>query len=110
MDAHVLAITTTTTTEEAVEIFDKYDRSALPIITENGVLVGIVTFDDILDKVQEQTTEEIHKFGDSVCLKVVKTRSRYRFCSLCGNLGRCNRYNHLLFYRGLLFGRKTIID
>lgn len=110
MDAHVLAITTTTTTEEAVEIFDKYDRSALPIITENGVLVGIVTFDDILDKVQEQTTEEIHKFVDSVCLKVVKTRSRYRFCSLCGNFGRCNRYNHLLFYRGLLFGRKTIID
>lgn len=75
MDAHVLAITTTTSIEEAVEIFDKYDRSALPIITENGVLVGIVTFDDILDRVQEQTTEDIHKFGGTEGLDMSYTQS-----------------------------------
>lgn len=75
MDRHVLAITTTTPIEEAVEIFDKYDRSALPIITESGVLVGIVTFDDILDRVQEQTTEDIHKFGGTKGLEMSYTQS-----------------------------------
>ena len=75
MDRHVLAITTTTPIEEAVETFDKYDRSALPIITENGVLVGIVTFDDILDRIQEQTTEDIHKFGGTEGLEMSYTQS-----------------------------------
>lgn len=75
MDAHVLAITTTTSIEEAVDIFDKYDRSALPIITESGVLVGIVTFDDILDRVQEQTTEDIQKFGGTEGLDMSYTQS-----------------------------------
>ncbi|WP_271424356.1 magnesium transporter [Aequorivita sinensis] len=75
MDRHVLAITSTTSVEDAVEIFDKYDRSALPIITESGVLVGIVTFDDILDRVQEQTTEEIQKFGGTKGLEMSYTES-----------------------------------
>ncbi|WP_313111626.1 magnesium transporter [Aequorivita sediminis] len=75
MDRHVLAITSTTAVEDAVEIFDKYDRSALPIITESGVLVGIVTFDDILDRVQEQTTEEIQKFGGTKGLEMSYTES-----------------------------------
>lgn len=75
MDAHVLAITTTTSIEEAVDIFDKYDRSALPIITESGVLVGIVTFDDILDRIQEQTTEYIHRFGGTEGLDMSYTQS-----------------------------------
>lgn len=75
MDEHVTAITATTNIEDAVDIFDKYDRSALPIITESGVLVGIVTFDDILDRVQEQTTEEIHKFGGTEGLELSYTQS-----------------------------------
>lgn len=75
MDRHVLAITSTTAVEDAVEIFDKYDRSALPIITESGVLVGIVTFDDIIDRVQEQTTEEIQKFGGTKGLEMSYTES-----------------------------------
>ena len=57
------AIITTTKMEDAFDIFEKYDRSALPIITEKGVLVGIVTFDDILDKIKERDTEDIQKFG-----------------------------------------------
>ena len=75
MDEHVTAITTTTSIEEAVDIFDRYDRSAIPIITQSGVLVGIVTFDDILDRVQEQTTEDIHKFGGTEGLDMSYTQS-----------------------------------
>ncbi len=75
MDEHVTAISTTTSMEEAVDIFDKYDRSALPIITKSGVLVGIVTFDDIIDRVQEQTTEDIQKFGGTEGLDMSYTQS-----------------------------------
>lgn len=63
IDNNFVAITTTTPTEQAFDIFEKYDRSALPIITEKGVLVGIVTFDDILDKIKDRDTEDIQKFG-----------------------------------------------
>ncbi|MTG97685.1 MULTISPECIES: magnesium transporter [Myroides] len=63
IDSNFIAITTTTHTEEAFDIFEKYDRSALPIITEKGVLVGIVTFDDILDAIKDRDTEDIQKFG-----------------------------------------------
>ena len=62
-DNHFVAIHTTTTKEEAVSYFEKYDRSAMPIITESGVLVGIVTIDDILDQIESQNTEDIQKFG-----------------------------------------------
>ncbi|QAA81540.1 magnesium transporter [Aequorivita sp. H23M31] len=78
MDYHVLSITSTTPIEEAIDIFDKYDRSALPITTESGVLVGIVTFDDILDRVQEETTEDIHKFGGTEGLDMSYTQSSLR--------------------------------
>lgn len=63
MDNSFVSIITITPMEQAFETFEKYDRSALPIITENGVLVGIVTFDDIIDKIKERDTEDIQKFG-----------------------------------------------
>lgn len=62
-DNHFVAITTTTSREDAVQYFEKYDRNAIPIITEAGVLVGIVTIDDILDQIEQQNTEDIQKFG-----------------------------------------------
>lgn len=62
-DNHFVAITTTTSKEDAVQYFEKYDRTAIPIVTEGGVLVGIVTIDDILDQIESQNTEDIQKFG-----------------------------------------------
>lgn len=63
MDNEFVAITTITPMVESFETFEKYGRSALPIITENGVLVGIVTIDDVLDKIKVKDTEAIQKFG-----------------------------------------------
>ncbi|HWV70370.1 MAG TPA: magnesium transporter [Pseudosphingobacterium sp.] len=63
MDENFISITTITPIETALDIFEKYDRAALPITTEKGVLVGIVTADDILDKMKERDTEDIQKFG-----------------------------------------------
>lgn len=49
--------------EEAVQVFREYDRSALPVVTGKGILVGIVTADDILDVAEAEATEDIQKFG-----------------------------------------------
>lgn len=75
MDDKYIAITTTTSIEDSFNIFDKYDRSALPITTENGILVGIVTFDDIIDKIGERDTEDIQKFGGVEGLELSYTKT-----------------------------------
>jgi len=74
-DDHFVAIKTTTSKEDAVPYFEKYDRSALPIITEGGVLVGIVTIDDILDQIESQNTEDIQKFGGLDALDMPYTQT-----------------------------------
>lgn len=63
MGVKFVALPATMDREEAVQIFRQYDRTALPVITENGVLVGIVTVDDILDVAEKEATEDIQKFG-----------------------------------------------
>jgi magnesium transporter len=76
-DNHFVAISTTTTKEDAVSYFEKYDRTALPIITEAGVLVGIVTIDDILDQIEQQNTEDIQKFGGLEALDLPYTQTSW---------------------------------
>jgi magnesium transporter len=49
--------------ESAVSIFKDHDRVALPVIDTDGVLLGIVTFDDVMDVAEEEDTEDFHKFG-----------------------------------------------
>jgi magnesium transporter len=82
--------------EEAVPIFRQYDRSALPVVTENGTLVGIVTADDILDVVEEEATEDIQKFGgvealerpyvETPLLTIIRKRSIWLVLLFCGEL------------------------
>jgi magnesium transporter len=63
MDENVTALNVNDSQEEAVNVFRKYDRSALPVVDSSGVLVGIVTTDDMLDVAEEEATEDIQKFG-----------------------------------------------
>jgi magnesium transporter len=63
MDPGTISLTTTMSREDAIDYFDKYDRAALPVVTEDGVLVGIVTVDDILDEIEKRDTEDFLKFG-----------------------------------------------
>jgi magnesium transporter len=55
--------------EQAVELFKKYDRPTLPVVDAHGVLLGIVTVDDILDVQEEEVTEDIQKLGGSEALE-----------------------------------------
>ncbi len=62
-DQAFVALNVADSQEEALNSFRKYDRIALPVIDSNGVLVGIVTSDDMLDVAEEEATEDIQKFG-----------------------------------------------
>ena len=63
MDENFIALNVTDSQEEAVNVFRKYDRAALPVVDSAGVLVGIVTVDDMLDVAEEEATEDIQKLG-----------------------------------------------
>ncbi|MGB9663971.1 MAG: magnesium transporter [Ignavibacteria bacterium] len=47
--------------EKAVSVLQKYDAVALPVVDNNGILLGIVTVDDIMDVAEEEATEDIQK-------------------------------------------------
>ena len=47
--------------EKAVRKMQKYDLLALPVVNENGILLGLVTTDDVLDVAEEEATEDIQK-------------------------------------------------
>ena len=63
MDNQFVALRATDDKKSAVEVFRKYDRTALPVVDGRGVLVGIVTIDDVLDVAEEQATRELQRFG-----------------------------------------------
>ncbi len=63
MDENFVALSVTDSQEDALNTFRKYDRSALPVLDSGGVLVGLVTIDDMLDVAEEEATEDIQKFG-----------------------------------------------
>lgn len=55
--------------EQAVLAIERYDLSALPVIELDGVLVGVVTVDDILDVAREEATEDFQKSAAVAPLK-----------------------------------------
>ena len=63
MDRNVISVNTTEDQEEAVNLFLKYDLTVLPVVDNDNRLVGIVTVDDALDVLQEETTEDIEKMA-----------------------------------------------
>jgi len=58
-----LALRATEDQETAVAAFKKYDVTILPVVDSRGVLVGIVTVDDVLDLLEKEATEDIQKLG-----------------------------------------------
>jgi magnesium transporter len=75
MDNSFISLISMLNKEEAIAEFEKYDRSALPVVSESGVLVGIVTVDDILDVIERRDTEDIQKFGGVEALEIAYTET-----------------------------------
>ncbi|HKK24991.1 MAG TPA: magnesium transporter, partial [Gracilimonas sp.] len=63
MDRSFEALSVYDDQEEAVKMLAKYDRVALPVVDSDGVLVGIVTADDVIDVAEEETTEDMQKMA-----------------------------------------------
>lgn len=62
-DSHFVALRATDDRETALGIFKKYDRHNLPVVDNEEKLLGLVTVDDMLDVQEEETTEDVQKFG-----------------------------------------------
>jgi magnesium transporter len=63
MHEAVVKIFATQDQEDAVELFKKYDRTVLPVTDLQGIMLGIITIDDVFDIAEEETTEDIQKLG-----------------------------------------------
>lgn len=69
MDRKFVALQVLQPKQEAVEVFQRYDRTALPVVNEAGILVGIVTVDDVLDLAEKEATRDIQQLGGSEALE-----------------------------------------
>jgi len=63
MDDRFVSLQANEDQESAVKVFRDYDRVALPVTDTKGILMGIVTDDDVLDVAEEEATEDFHRFG-----------------------------------------------
>ncbi len=61
--AQVVSLQATATREEVISTFEKYDRTVLPVTDSRGVLLGIITVDDVLDVAEAKATEDIQRLG-----------------------------------------------
>src|ERR1041384_2744622 len=69
MQKTFITLNVTDSQRDAVNMFRKYDRTVLPVVDSTGVLLGIVTVDDMLDIAEQEATEEFQKFGGMEALE-----------------------------------------
>ncbi len=63
MDGRVISVREDTDQEEAAKILEANDLVSLPVVDQNNVLLGDITFDDVLDVIREEQTEDVYKMG-----------------------------------------------
>src|SRR5690606_9853484 len=68
IDNRMISLNANDPQEEAVTIFRMNNRVALPVIDEQGIMLGIVTIDDILWVANEEYTEDMQRFGGTEAL------------------------------------------
>lgn len=68
MDHQFVALRATEDQEEAIGVFEREHRTALPVTDTAGILIGIVTIDDVLRVAEAAATEDIQKIGGTAAL------------------------------------------
>ena len=63
METEIISVYTHSDQEQVAQLFTKYDLLALPVIDLDGRMVGIVTFDDAMDVMVDEATEDITKMA-----------------------------------------------
>jgi magnesium transporter len=64
MDPQVIYVTTGVDQEEAARVMVRYDLAALPVVDEEGILWGVITYDDLMDVLEEEATEDIYRLSN----------------------------------------------
>lgn len=59
MEKEIISVTTHTDQEEAVRLLSRYNLLSLPVLDQQGYMVGIVTIDDAMDVLVDETTEDM---------------------------------------------------
>ncbi len=70
MDHSFVSVSAFDDREEAVRTIRRYDLEAVPVVDTEGVLVGIVTVDDVLDVAEQEVTEDFHRMAPMTALGV----------------------------------------
>jgi len=70
MHKNIITVLATADQEEAARIMSQYDLMILPVVNDQGRLVGVITADDIMDVIEEEDTEDIHRLGGSQPLEL----------------------------------------
>jgi len=82
MEEDVISVLDTEDREVAARLISDYDFLAIPVINKQGIMVGIITVDDIIDVLEEEVTEDIHKMVGSAEFyyedRLIKTSSLQR--------------------------------
>jgi len=63
MDTNIVSATTEMDQEEVAQLFRKYDLVSLPVVDADGVLVGRITVDDVMDVMEEEASEDLSRFA-----------------------------------------------
>jgi magnesium transporter len=63
--------------DEVIEAFERYDRAVLPVVNDDGEMLGIITADDILDVAEQKATEEIQRIGGMEALDLPYTQTGF---------------------------------
>ena len=62
-DTNIISVNTNDDREKVTELFQKYDFMAVPVVDSQNHLVGIVTVDDAMEVLEEESTEDFHKMA-----------------------------------------------
>lgn len=63
METDFLCVNTLTDQEEVAKLIQEYDMTSVPVVDSEKKLVGIITIDDVIDIIEEETTEDIEKMA-----------------------------------------------
>ena len=82
MNTKVISVNASDDQEDVADTFRKYGYPALPVVDDNGKMIGIVTVDDVIEVLNEEFTEDIHHMGginkeekiDGTVMESVKSR------------------------------------
>ncbi len=84
MDTEVISVPAGTDQEECARLMTRYDLLALPVVDAYGILLGVITIDDVVDVLEDEMTEDMQRMGgaqplgrsylDTSIFRVARTR------------------------------------